>query len=79
MQKYSCEECVNKNSPLCELCYKIDQPSGSTTKPTYFVSRGEITVMKKQTAAILIVENIINRLPIPINLVIEYNKSIERR
>lgn len=75
---YNCSKCVNKHSPLCELCYKIDSPSGNSTKPTYFVSAAEIVVLAHKNIKAKIVDNIGRNNPIPINWVIEYNKSVEK-
>lgn len=75
---YNCSDCVNQNSPLCELCYKIDSPSGNSTKPTYFVSATEIVVPAHKNIKAKIVDNISRNNPIPINWVMEYNKFVEK-
>lgn len=34
--RYPCAECASRRSPLCELCTRIESPSGRERKPKYF-------------------------------------------
>ncbi len=87
---YDCGSCVNKSSPLCELCTQITSPGGKERKPKYFIALAEvkspITQIKFPHArgretkrrAITIAKYLCDGLPIPIRVVMEYNVLTER-
>ena len=82
MPKYDCNACVNKRSPLCELCTRITSPGGKEHKPKWYVELVEIEPINdmplSQATRSEIAEELIRMLyrgiPIPTALVVEYNK-----
>lgn len=90
-KQYDCSTCVNRNSPLCELCTQITSPSGKERRPKYYMRIMELepfapelkvplglnTELEKR--AITIARYLGAGLPIPIRVVLEYNKIAERK
>ena len=82
MAQYDCMTCVNKRSPLCELCTRITSPSGKVRKPKYYVELVEIEPIKNIRLADAtqseIAEELIRMLyrgaPLPTAMVCEYNR-----
>ena len=83
---YDCATCVNRNSPLCELCTQILSPSGKERKPKYYIGQVEVEPIdpelkfdsEVERRAFLIAKHLISGLPIPIRIVLEYNKLSEK-
>lgn len=84
MAKYDCLACVNKKSPLCDLCTRITSPSGIERKPKWYVELAEIEPINNMPISRAtkseIAEELIRLLyrgaPIPTALVCEYNKRV---
>ena len=82
MAQYDCTTCVNKLSPLCELCTRITSPSGKVRKPKHYVELVEMEPIKNIRLADAtqseIAEELIRMLyrgvPIPVAMVCEYNR-----
>ncbi len=71
-EEYQCKDCVYQGTEVCEYCVTIQHPSGKIKKPTYFraieSSQRTIDISKS------IMRCLNNSLPIPVELVTEYNK-----
>jgi hypothetical protein len=88
---YDCKTCVNRGSPLCELCTQITSPSGKEHKPKYYIALTEVfptavQIMfpyykpkEQKRAALAIAKYLCSGVPIPTSLVLEYNKLTERK
>lgn len=90
---YSCAECANRCSPLCELCSKITTPGGKEKRPKHFV-RGDVhgiegMIERSRTygdaeatrALAWFIRHTTDEdclRAIPLALVIEYNAALER-
>lgn len=89
MERFECKRCVNRASPLCEICTTITSPGGKENKPRYYVKQGDIEnpivkitfphnkseVCKKKALSIGVFLQ--NGVPIPMKLVMEYNRLAE--
>ena len=69
---YNCKECANRGTPLCNECSSITKPSGEETRPTRFVKL--IPIGKVDKLIINIAAYIDRKKPIPLGMVLEYNK-----
>lgn len=88
---YDCKTCVNRGSPLCELCTQITSPSGKEHKPKYYIGLVEVAPVVPELRiphglsseiegrAITIARHLGAGLPIPIRAVLEYNTLVEHR
>ena len=84
MPKYDCLTCINKHSPLYELCTTITSPGGKEHKPKWYVELVEIDPINdmpiSRATKVEIAEELIRMLyrgiPIPTALVCEYNKRM---
>ena len=74
MNKYSCLNCVNNNSPLCEHCSTIEAPSGKQKKPRYFIQHSCVIVSEGIGSDI--VKRILRCQSIPLELVMRYNEKV---
>lgn len=76
--KYSCSNCLNHSTPLCDCCTEIRSPSGETSKPTYYQSAEGNP--NEYSAAAEISAKIVLRLttgaPVPLAWVVKYNEII---
>ena len=77
---YSCDRCANKGTPICKVCTHITSPQGVVRKPKYYVFTIDIATLP---SAIEERQRAISRylnagLPVPIRLVMEYNKFVEK-
>ena len=89
---YDCKTCVNRGSPLCELCTHIASPSGKERKPTYYIAQSSILRAggrsrfqehptennEIESLAKFITSFLCQRVPIPISVVMEYNRKTEK-
>lgn len=90
---YDCKSCVNRNSPLCELCTQITKPSGKKTKPRYYIAQKEIMPVgridklscerftsDKETDRLAgyLINYLLVRAPLPTSVVLEYNRKTEK-
>ena len=87
---YDCKTCVNRNSPLCELCTQITSPSGKERKPKYYIGLVEVAPVvpelkvplglnsELEKRAIDIARYLGAGLPIPTRVVLEYNRKTEQ-
>ena len=85
---YDCRTCINKGSPLCELCTQVTKPSGKETKPTYYLAQSSIINIggtgsypeastgdeETEKLAKYLSEHILRRIPLPTGAVLEYNR-----
>lgn len=90
-KRYDCKTCVNRNSPLCELCTRITSPSGKERRPKYYVGLVEvITAVSELKAphgvntelerrAITIAKYLGAGFPIPTRVLLEYNKLVAQK
>lgn len=74
MKKYSCLNCTNNGSPLCEYCSTVISPGGKEQKPSYFVPFSH--VMVSGGLGFDIVKRIFKQQSVPISLVLKYNEKI---
>ena len=80
---YDCRRCVNRSSPLCELCTWITSPGGIQHKPRFFIEQGDPTTQRTasdpdtERLARYLLDCINARVPIPTSLVLQYNKKTE--
>lgn len=72
--QYECKDCANQATALCEKCLFVTKPSGDTDKPTGFVQLKNIPLCatRKEYIAKCLEEN----APIPIKVVLGYNKEV---
>lgn len=89
---YDCKTCVNRGSPLCELCTKITSPSGKEHKPKYYIGQSDITVFggisgsyqriaadeETERLAKYLLDHLLARAPLPTSVVLEYNRKTEK-
>ena len=89
-KEYNCIECVNKATPLCNMCRVIKSPSGRESKPTYYVALttiqlGEnvehVTTQDEKTEGMawIIAQHLNIRVPIPTSIVLNYNRQVEQK
>lgn len=87
---FECTRCANRRSPLCELCSQVTSPGGTEHKPKYFVEFTGATRMwaegeprrpfeseRGEACAKMLEEYLREGSPIPVALVMEYNKFAE--
>ncbi len=74
MKKYSCLNCVNNNSPLCEYCSTTEASSGKQKKPRYFIQHSRVVV--SEGVGTDIVKRILRCQSIPLELVMCYNEKV---
>ena len=89
---YDCRTCINRASPLCELCTRITKPSGEETKPKYYIAQSDIVSVGGRTRycehptsdpeteklAKYLVHLLCLRVPIPTSVVLQYNRKTEK-
>ncbi len=90
---YDCRTCINRSSPLCELCIHVQSPSGrETKKPTYYIAQSDILNVggrsryQEQPTGDPEIEKLAKyltillhqRVPIPTSIVLEYNRKTEK-
>lgn len=88
---YDCKLCVNRASPLCELCTQITSPGGKEHKPKYYIGQSDIVVIggrgkhqritadqKTECLAKYLLDHLLARVPLPTGLVLEYNRRTEK-
>ena len=88
---YECSLCVNRKTPLCELCTQIISPSGNERKPKYYIGQGELTIKggmgkhpkitddtETDKLAKYLIDHILAKIPILTNVVLEYNRRTNR-
>ena len=89
---YDCRTCVNRTSPLCEICHQITKPSGKETKPTYYIAQIEVQSVggrsryrekptsdpETEAMAKYLMHLLCQRVPIPTKVVLEYNRKTEK-
>ena len=88
---YDCKTCVNRNSPLCELCTQITSPSGKEHKPKYYIGQSDITVFGRRGSyqritadketerlAKYLLDHLLARAPLPTSIVLKYNRKTEK-
>lgn len=75
-----CATCTNAKTPLCNLCITVHKPSGNNKLPTMYVGYDEILHSKIETKrddlSVLIQTRAKRLQPIPVEWVMEYNKTI---
>ena len=72
-REYSCESCMNRRTPLCELCTCVEHPSGKASRPTLFVpGEGRENDLSREVA-LHIEAKLLLGAPIPVNWVLCYN------
>lgn len=72
-REYSCESCMNRKTPLCELCTSVTHPSGKSSRPTLFVSgEGKENEFSREVASYIEAKLLLGA-PIPVNWVLYYN------
>lgn len=91
VKHYSCVACINVNTPLCKLCTQITAPSGNERRPKYYIKREDdflpdtgINISpglsnKTGERAITIARYLAAGVPIPVRIVLEYNKLVEKK
>lgn len=85
---FECTRCANRRSPLCELCSQVTSPDGTEHKPKFYIEfasesgkydadarpfkneRGEACAQRLE-------RYLREGSPLPIALVMEYNKFAE--
>lgn len=83
---YDCARCANKRTPMCTACSVVTAPDGTRSKPKYFVglSDEEIHVIEEsgddmlEDLALYIVRSIELGVPIPVALVMLWNRKVEK-
>ena len=91
---YDCRNCVNRASPLCDLCIHVQTPSGiDAKKPTYYIAQTLVVNsdgtfkyihdkptddLEIEALACRLIAMLGQRVPIPTGLVMAYNKKTER-
>ena len=88
---FECKRCANRRSPLCETCSQVTSPDGTEHKPKYYVEFTGVTRMTVDDAprrpfkrergeayARMLEEYLREGSPIPIALVMEYNRHAEK-
>jgi hypothetical protein len=80
--KYDCNECANKSTPICAECgYRI-LPGGDITKPTHYVKFKRVPLLNTddlQADITSYISDLINsHSAIPIKVVMLYNKLVSK-
>ena len=73
--KFECKDCANRNTPICDQCTFITNPSGNVQRPSCFCRLSQIK--PSDVLATQIGMFMEHRLPIPVSIVIDYNKLTE--
>lgn len=81
-EKYPCEACANRCPVMCDGCTIVTSPSGKERRPSRFLRlklRMYVTDVRGQTATIKdeLAELIRLNAPLPLDLVMEYNRRTE--
>lgn len=78
MKEYRCSECMNRRTPLCELCNSVKSPDGEESKPTYYQGVSGITTECPELEALVntIAMRALACVPINLNSVMRYNKLV---
>ncbi len=81
-EKYPCEACANRCPVMCDGCTIIASPSGKERRPSRFLrlkmriyfsgTRGHTAVLKDELAELIRLN-----APLPLALVMEYNRRVE--
>jgi hypothetical protein len=89
---YDCKTCVNRGSPLCELCTNITSPSGKEHKPKFYIAQSEVQSVggrgmfhekpsddpQTEKLAKYLMRLLCQRVPLPTSVVLEYNQKTEK-
>lgn len=83
---WNCTRCANRRSPLCELCTTIQSPDSLPGEPKYFIElEGAIPIERTselnergRACGEMIEKYLWAGSPVPIALVMEYNKHVDR-
>ena len=84
-REYDCSECLNRKTPLCEICTSIYHTDGTISKPKYFVKHTEISLDCVNSAdhsewlAQYIEAHVHSRTPVPLSIVMKYNLLTEEK
>ena len=77
---YNCATCLNAGTPICELCNRIESPSGKKSKPTRYASAicgsresAELAALSHRIALRLAMGN-----PVQLSWILKYNQLITR-
>lgn len=78
MKEYKCHECMNRLTPLCELCNTVKSPDGDERKPTYYqgISGKTIEGQELETLVNTIAARALAGVPIHLNTVLKYNRLV---
>jgi hypothetical protein len=87
MREYKCTECANKGTPVCEVCRSIVNGGKVYKKPTHYTAYAPIDMfaappslpynMEQDGVAYLLMQTLKHRMPLPISVVMDYNKHAE--
>lgn len=78
MKEYKCNDCINKNTPLCDVCYQTSSPGEDAGKPTYYQCYSPSTIVSEELDNLMIYINtrVASGVPVSINTIIKYNQLI---
>jgi hypothetical protein len=76
---YECSDCININTPLCQICNCVNSPSGKVSKPTYYQDKNGGSNLNSQELVALagkIILRVAAGAPINLTWVMRYNKLL---
>ena len=78
MKEYKCADCINKKSPLCDLCFQTSSPNEDAGKPTYYQCYSPSPIVSDELNNLMIYINtrVASGVPVSINTIIKYNQLI---
>ena len=91
-KRYECTNCVNRATPICEICTRIIKPGGKETKPTYYIAQSvgfssgderkrydaPMKAWKTEELASYLMRMLRLRIPLPTSVVLIYNRKSEK-
>ena len=87
-REYKCAECANRGTPVCEVCRSIVNGGKVYKRPTHYTAYAPIDMfeappyqaydMEQDVLAFLLTQTIRHHMPLPLSVVMDYNKVAER-
>ena len=86
-KEYKCTKCANRGSPVCINCKTVSHPDGPYSRPRYYVFMSDVPLsdllkndaMSRSEAVDKALQRFLDdRAPLPLSLVMEFNKLHER-
>lgn len=73
-----CKTCLNKGTPICQLCSFVKSPSGKETKPSCYTGDGSAALagMTVSDMGAVLLVRLQTGKPLPLSWVLRYNDRI---